>query len=82
MWTYADFEEQTTDALRLDRLRLHISEVRAAIGPDVAGDGISRASGSLTAYLKGLEERRRELEAIVRASQPGGRISYVRKSKP
>jgi len=64
-YTYAAFEEQTTDALRLSMLRQHISEVRAQMGPDVGGGGKFRNSGRIVDYLAQLNQRRMELEGVV-----------------
>lgn len=62
--TYHDFEEQATAALKLARLRLHISEVRAmaASAALTAGGGKGRDPSNLNTYLDGLEKRRIELE--------------------
>lgn len=61
-WTHADFEEQTTPAARLAKLRQHLTEVQTAISADVSASGRSRSSGSLTQYKSMLDARRKELE--------------------
>ena len=69
-WTYADYESQATDSLRLDRLRLHVVEVSAKIAASVASDGMSRDATPLVEYLKLLQERRATLE-----QSPANRIN-------
>lgn len=77
--TYHDFESQATDALRLERLRLHITEVRAlAASPDTSADGLSVARGNLTQYLKDLDARRKELEVLTGQGVVTQRVSVVR----
>jgi hypothetical protein len=62
-WTYADYEGSAYSAAqRLSRLKDHIAEVSAAIGPDIVADGKSRGSGSLVQYLQMLKDRLNELE--------------------
>lgn len=77
-WTYADYEEQSTDALRLARLRQHISEVSQAMGPSVSADGKSRDTGSLATYLGMLRDRRKELEAITGTYAPAVSVADLR----
>lgn len=76
-YTYAAFEEQTTDALRLAMLRQHISEVRAQMGPDVGAGGKYKNSGGLTDYLRQLNDRRKELEGVVPGSATARGVSYA-----
>lgn len=61
-WTYSDYDSLESDAARLARLRLHIAEVRAVIGPDMnsASGGVS--FGNLTSYLDKLTDERSTLE--------------------
>lgn len=73
-WTYADWPSQTTPALRLTRLNLHITEVTQKIGNEIGGDGYSKGSGSLTTYLNGLMARQAELEKRVERTASGGAI--------
>lgn len=80
LWTYHDWEEQATDALRLQRLRQHMTEVRGRISADVSKDGASRSSGNLTAYLQGLTAERDRLERATGAR--GGRVYLPRLSRP
>ena len=61
-WTYGDYDSLESDAARLARLRLHIAEVRAVIGPDMSSAPGSVSFGSLTAYLNRLTDERTTLE--------------------
>lgn len=63
-YTYGDYESQSTDALRLARLRLHIAEVTQKISAATSGDGMSRDPSSLVTYMEQLQTRRRELESV------------------
>lgn len=65
-WSYADFEGQSSDQAKLDRLILHLAEVRNKYGgkQSVAGGGMSLAVD--TNYMLRLETRRAELEDRVR----------------
>lgn len=71
-WSYADYETQTTDALRLSRLRLHIAEVEAAIDADLTAMGRGVAHQTLNDKMNRLQKRRAELEAIVAATDSTG----------
>lgn len=63
-WTYGDYETQTSDALRLSQLRLHIGEVNAQIHADYAAGGRSYNSAHLTTYLSSvLMPRLKELQS-------------------
>ncbi len=65
-WDYADWHEQATDALRLARLDLHITEVRQ----HVMGHS-SRTTKRFpvdTDYWKFLNDEKSRLEAIVNPS--------------
>ena len=64
-WTYHDYEEQSTDTLRLARLRQHISEVSAQIQASVKSPAGERANEVLKDYRKQLDARRIELETTV-----------------
>jgi hypothetical protein len=79
-WTYADYEAQSTDALRLERLRSHIGEVSAAMQPNVASGGNSVDRDTLQPYLRDLQSRRAELEKSVGPAADSARLkgSFVR----
>ena len=79
-WTYANFESQATNEARLERLRLHIDEVEAAVDANTGGDGFNLDSSSLNAKLERLHARRRELESELDASggEAGG-MSFFRR---
>lgn len=76
-YSYAAFEEQATDALRLAMLRQHISEVRAQMGPDVGAGGKYVNNFSLMQYLKDLDARRKELEGVVPGSASARGVSFA-----
>lgn len=65
-FAYADFESQTTDSAKLDRLVLHLAEVRQKLNGNlsVSGGGMSVTYDSNMVAL--LEKRRDELEQRVR----------------
>lgn len=65
-WSYADFEGQTTDQAKLDRLILHLAEVRNKYGGKQSVSGGGMALSVDTQYLANLEARRVELEDRVR----------------
>ena len=54
IWTYADWVTQTTRALRVSRLRSHISEVSQQIDADMATGGQSFRATELREYHKTL----------------------------
>lgn len=62
--TYHDFEEQATNALRLARARLYLTELRAMIGPEMSADGKSRSANVINDQIKSVMERIRELESM------------------
>jgi heme oxygenase len=64
-WTYADFESQASDALRLARLRLHMAEIHAAIDANVTAGTSGVSHDVLIAKLDRCTGRLRELEARV-----------------
>lgn len=74
-YTYADYESESTDALRLSRLRLHIAEVSADMGASISADGKSRNTQTLVDYLRMLKDRREDLERATGESSRGPRIS-------
>ena len=61
-WTYGDYDSLESDAARLARLRLHIDEVRAVIGPDMSSASGSVSFGSLTSYLNRLTDEQMNLD--------------------
>lgn len=64
-YTYNDWMDSATyptAAARLTRLRQHMSEVSAQMGPDVASQGNSRSAGALTTYYQSLLEAERRLK--------------------
>lgn len=69
---YHDYEEQATPALRLARLRLHISEINAQISAAVADGGKSRDPGPLNAHLDRLYRRQTELQREAGEGVGGG----------
>lgn len=77
-WTYADYESQATNTLRLTRLRLHIDEVEAAISADVSGAEFSRSAATLERKLDRLHRRRDELERKTSRAATGivGRLAH------
>lgn len=78
-WTYHDYEEQTSDALRLARLRQHISEVSQKIQANYSAGGDARANDPLERYLHNtVHPRRRELERTVAAVSAGFTRGRVR----
>jgi len=50
------------NAAQLEALRNHIAEVSAAMGPNVAADGVSRSVGSLQTYLDRLMKQEDALD--------------------
>lgn len=78
---YHDWIEQSTPALQLARLELHISEVGAQLGaPDVSADGKSKSLASLNTYYQGLLEQRALLLGDPGNRRAGG-ISKIRVSR-
>lgn len=69
-FTYADYEQQTTDSAKLTRLNLHIAEVRLKLNGNlsVSGGGMSVTYDSNNLAI--LERRRDELEQRVRRYGP------------
>lgn len=64
-WTYSDWRSQSTKALRLARLRLHMTEVSDKIDNEVSGHGFTEGSGSVTQYLDKLQVQCDRLEASI-----------------
>lgn len=62
-WTYSAWTQQPTAAARLSMLRQHITEVSDKITQEISSDGHSRSSSTLQAYLDGLFQHERRLEA-------------------
>lgn len=61
-WSYADWAEQPTAALRLARLRLHISEVSQRQGGAASVSAQGRSMAPDTTYLSMLLGQRDALE--------------------
>lgn len=61
-WSYSDYDSYTDAAGRAARLRLHIAEVRAAIGPDMASSPGSVNFANLTTLLRDLKSELNQLE--------------------
>ena len=74
-WTYHDWQEQATAALRLARLVQHISEVRLAIVEFGATDG--RTMRINANYLKSLEDQEKDLRAAVGMAASISRVSNI-----
>lgn len=64
-WTYANWPSQSTPALRLTRLNLHIEEVSQKVQQELGADGKSRGSSSVQNYLDTLFAERDKLEKRV-----------------
>lgn len=64
-YTYADYEAQPTDKLRLARLRLYLAELQADVAANVSKDGTSIDRNTIQAAITECHARRRELEARV-----------------
>lgn len=67
-WTYNDWRGQATDALRLERLKLHVVEVSERIDAAVSSSGQSINSKELLTYLQHLEAQADKLQERVDAS--------------
>lgn len=83
-WSYADWASQSTDALRLARIRLHIAEVGGSVETRAVGvgaDGKSLAREGVTPYLQMLFDERDRLERAASRANAGGR-SHVRLDRP
>ena len=77
-WTYADWDQQATDALKLSRLKLHLAEVRNAIAA-FERQGAYEQSGqrfNLIEYLKLLNADKQSLEEALGES-PAAESSFV-----
>ena len=61
-YQYSDFDSQSTPAARLERLRLHKSEVSAQMGPSISTGGDSRSTAEIVEYLRYLNERETQLQ--------------------
>ncbi len=72
-WTYHDYLEQSTNALRLARLRQHISEVNQEIQADLRDGERSKENEHLVKYKEGLLT---ELERLA------GKVSDIDTSDP
>lgn len=81
-WSFASYESQSTNSLKLAMLELHISEVSAEVGPDLAISGRSRQHNAMVTYLQMLQKRRTELAqdgtTPIPATSPRARSSFTR----
>ncbi len=68
-WSYSDYDSYTDPAGRAARLRLHIAEVRAAIGPDMSSSPGSVNFANLTAMLRDLKSELSQLERDINGSR-------------
>lgn len=83
-WTSTDWISESTDALRLTALRLHIAEVSAAIenrADAVGKDGASLTRPQILQYLDTLLRERDRLEGKASRATAGGR-THVRFIRP
>ena len=78
-WAFGDWEQQTTAALQLDRLNLHIQEVRDAMGAagSVAWEGRSRDPRLLREYLKDLSDQRAEMSGVPSTGKAVGLVPFA-----
>lgn len=78
MWTYNDYIIYTRgSSTYLERLRLHIQEVSAAIGTEMASDAKSESANNLTTYRRELMTDLREAEQLA-TNRAGGGVGRVR----
>lgn len=77
-YTYHNWSSQTSDADKLSRLRLHIDEVSAQMGPNLSSGGHSRSTDSLNNYLDKLYKQRDILEGRVAGSARAAAVSVAR----
>ena len=80
---YHDFEEQATNALRLARARLYLTELRAQLSAEISADGKSRSTNVLNDQIKQVQARIDQLERLpdVNGGVNGG-VSYARLRRP
>ena len=76
-WNYATWNTQSTAALQLSNLELHISEVAQAISASVTADGKSVDTETLRSYLADLRMERTRVEKLV-AAAGGSNRAYAR----
>ena len=78
-WTYSDWITQSTDALRLSRLRLHIQEVSDKLAgfTQQAAMGLSAQRPPLQQYLDMLIKREEQLALATGDSSAAGIIPIV-----
>lgn len=62
-WEYADWQEQATPQLRLDRLVLHLTEARQAVVSTMHSEG--RSQSMPATYIAALESQMRDLRAAI-----------------
>lgn len=77
-WTYSDWTSQATDAARLTRLNLHITEVSDAVGREIDADGKRVSSAAVQQYLDTLLRQRERLESrTAGGSSVNGGVSFA-----
>lgn len=74
-WDYADYEQQPTLAQRLDRARLHRTEIAQAIDMNVESDGMKVSRDILLRMLTHVDQRIVKFE---KQSERRGRTGRVR----
>ena len=74
-WQYGDWQEQATPQLRLDRLVLHLTEVRQAVVSTMHSEG--RSQSMPATYIASLESQLRDLRAAINISAGFSRRSNV-----
>ena len=78
-WQYSDYESQSDDSLRLQRLNLFIGEITASIHADYSINGRSVNTAHLESLLSTvLYPRRAELERVAGVVTEANRASFVR----
>jgi hypothetical protein len=81
-WTYADWPSQSTPAARLERARLHLSEVNAAVNTlDVQGDGYGVSAASMVQYQQNLMADIARMESLPAYGGRNGGFSVMRRGR-
>lgn len=76
-YTYHDWQQQTTAAARLSRLRLHLAEVSQLIAASVSSNGSSRSTDTLERYWEKLTEEEKSLVDQVGVDGAGAAVVGV-----
>lgn len=74
-WTYADWEEQSTPAAQLVRLKQFRTELRSAIGARVEEDGVAWDPAAINALLAATD---RDLERLQREADAASGVGLPR----